>query len=220
MAAPPPTLYKYCPPERIDILDGFRVHFSPPSGFNDVFDSDDPVQPGGRFLTVVRRDERRNRLGVLCLTEKADNHLMWVHYAKGHTGFVLGFNANAPFLQEGKLGPIKYAGKPDRISDKKACFYKSKDWAHEAEWRCVREFKESESRLAAIEPELITEVVFGWNMDRSNISRIINALTVREMGPALFRSDLDRQRQTIVKRQVKFRPCPHCTGKGYHVRER
>ena len=28
---------------------------------------------------------------ILCLTEQSNNHLMWVNYARNHTGFVLGF---------------------------------------------------------------------------------------------------------------------------------
>jgi hypothetical protein len=36
---PPSTLYKYFPPERIYIISDFHIRFSPPSSFNDVFDS-------------------------------------------------------------------------------------------------------------------------------------------------------------------------------------
>jgi hypothetical protein len=35
----PRTLYKYCQPERLDILRDLKVRFSPPSEFNDTFDS-------------------------------------------------------------------------------------------------------------------------------------------------------------------------------------
>ena len=37
---PPSVLYKYCPPARIDIFENFAVRFSPPSEFNDTFDTE------------------------------------------------------------------------------------------------------------------------------------------------------------------------------------
>jgi hypothetical protein len=36
---PPAILYKYLPPERIDVLENQELRFSPPSKFNDTFDS-------------------------------------------------------------------------------------------------------------------------------------------------------------------------------------
>jgi len=39
----PSTFYKYCPPERIDILENLEVRFSSPSDFNDF------LTPGIRF---------------------------------------------------------------------------------------------------------------------------------------------------------------------------
>ena len=44
-ARPPHTLYKYYPPERIDVLDRLHVRFSPPTDFNDAFDSFHSVPP-------------------------------------------------------------------------------------------------------------------------------------------------------------------------------
>lgn len=37
-------------------------------------------------------------IGVLSLTEDPNNLLMWAHYAKSHTGFVLEFDNNHPFF--------------------------------------------------------------------------------------------------------------------------
>jgi hypothetical protein len=81
----PPTLYKYCPPERIDILSDVRIRFSPPSEFNDTFDTQfrpapsEKVSPSERAKLRIARSGRRNQLGILCLTKDPDNHLMWVN---------------------------------------------------------------------------------------------------------------------------------------------
>lgn len=38
-SAVPATLYKYLPPERIDVLENLEIRFSSPAEFNDTFDS-------------------------------------------------------------------------------------------------------------------------------------------------------------------------------------
>jgi hypothetical protein len=37
--------------------------------------------------------------------------------------------------------------------DTNVCFYKSDQWKYEEEWRCVRSFGGSESRVAGIDPQ-------------------------------------------------------------------
>src|SRR3954464_4604642 len=75
----PLILYKYLPPERVDILENHELRFSSPSSFNDTFDT--------HYLALKGKDAGRARiafrsaLGILCLTEHQNDHLMWVHYA-------------------------------------------------------------------------------------------------------------------------------------------
>ena len=59
----PPILYKYCPPERIDIITSFRIRFSPPSEFNDTFDT--------RFIPPVSEREKGARIGPRQTPESA-----------------------------------------------------------------------------------------------------------------------------------------------------
>jgi hypothetical protein len=94
---PPAILYKYLPPDRIDILENLQLRFSRPTDFNDTFDSDFLVPTSQGIGAKPARYHLKNQLGVLCLTEKADNHLMWIHYAQKHNGFILGFNTQARF---------------------------------------------------------------------------------------------------------------------------
>ncbi len=214
----PRMLYKYCPPERIDILDGLRVRFSPPSDFNDTFDSYDPVSPGARFRTMVRRHRYRDALGILCLTTKADSHLMWVHYARNHTGFVIGFNSSASFFKEGDLRFVEYKPKPKRASHKRACLYKSPEWAYEEEWRCVRRFKESQSRLVAIETDLISEIILGWKMEGLHVAKISQSLTARVSKPAFFQSNPEIQEQKFANRPIELIRCQGCGGRGFNMK--
>src|ERR1700733_10768916 len=90
---PPPIFYKYSPPERNDVLEMMHVRSSPPSDFNDTFDSHFLVPKSRGREGILDRIRLKNALGILSLTERSDNHLMWVNYARNHTGFVLGLDS-------------------------------------------------------------------------------------------------------------------------------
>jgi len=176
--APQPVLYKYCPPERIDIIYSFRIRFSTPSEFNDIFDTLSVPPPASESpRAMLTRARRRNGLGILCLTEESDNHLMWVNYARDHTGFVIGFRTSSPFFQADGTGLRKviYDARPSESPEEDACFYKSPDWKYEKEWRYVRTFGDSEDRLVNIYDEnLIAEIIFGHSMKDGDISQIVS----------------------------------------------
>src|SRR5438105_3201695 len=121
--SPPGVLYKYCPPERLDIFENWSIRFTGPTHFNDRFDGHWPKNPqlGKEDYVQFYRT-----LGVLCLTEDPDNHLMWVHYAAQHRGFVVGFRTdNALFFEkDAELGKVEYRTCPKDIMppSKRVCF--------------------------------------------------------------------------------------------------
>ena len=84
----PTILYKYFPPERIDVFESLQLRFSRPTEFNDTFDSHYLVPTKQGLPAIANRLKLRSRLGILCLTEDPDNHLMWVNYAAKHTGLL------------------------------------------------------------------------------------------------------------------------------------
>jgi hypothetical protein len=220
---PPNVLYKYYPPERLDFFETLQVRFSSPSQMNDAFDSHFLVPtdlPRARTARLLWRD----KMGILSLTERPDNHLMWVHYAKNHTGFVVGFDAHADFFQQDNrvLRKVEYKTGPDVLpqGDIEVCFAKANDWEYEKEWRCVREFVPTESRMVSIHPSLVVEVIFGSQMQTWQISRIIQALTQFQMFP---RTKLFQARPSRTEWVVEIRPrelilCPHCEGDGFVAR--
>lgn len=217
----PLILYKYCPPERIDIIENLQIRFSPPSEFNDAFDTYHLLAQPAPMSAKLGRSTLRNRLGVLCLAERADNHLMWVNYAKNHTGFVLGFEACAPFFQEDQrvLRKVIYQSRPPVFDapEESACYYKSPDWEYEQEWRCVRRFAHSESRLASIEASMIKEVILGYQMEVWNISRLIQYDAALEMRAAFSASSPSHTKWKFINKPKRVSVCEHCSGAGYHV---
>jgi hypothetical protein len=221
----PKVLYKYLPPERIDILENMEVRFSPPTDFNDTFDADFLIPLHSDPSAFRNRSILRRRLGIICLTEEPDDHLMWVHYAKNLTGFALGFDTNAPFFRvDGRvLNKVSYQNIPYVTADPgmDVCFHKSKTWEHEREWRCVRYFERSDPRVVRIEPSLITNIIFGWKMEAWQIARIMLYATAHEMIPStqFFVSSPSRKYWIFENKPKTVTLCDKCNGDGYLIND-
>lgn len=111
-------------------------------------------------------------LGVLCLTSKAENLLMWAHYASNHTGICIGFDsAVAPFesaraVRYQEERPCVRAidlSRDDENLIEKVLFTKSPHWVYEFEWRCIkRAIKDEEllyyKELISAEPHRQSEI--------------------------------------------------------------
>jgi hypothetical protein len=176
------------------MLENLELRFSRPSEFNDTFDT---------------------HYG-------ADNPLMWVHYARNSTGFVLGFDTTTGFFDDDSraLRKVIYQEGPNirPDADLSACFYKSDRWEHEQEWRCVRAFQSSESRMVTITPSLVTEVVLGPKMERWQIARLVECITNYEMTHTQFRVASPSKKSWVIETKPRtVSLCPHCTGNGYVI---
>ncbi len=119
---------------------------------------------------VIQLTEAKCRgLGIACLSEKADDLLMWSHYADGHTGYCLEFDGSvAPFAlamavqystQRLKVHP--YTLKPEDAHGMKALLVKHTCWAYEKEWRVL---STDGPGLSKYPPERLTAVYFGMRM--------------------------------------------------------
>jgi Protein of unknown function (DUF2971) len=220
----PAVLYKYLPPERIDILENMELRFSRPSEFNDTFDSDYLVPMSQGLKGKTARVVLKSRLGILCLTEQPHDQLMWVHYARNHTGFALGFNARASFFQENDriLRKVVYQKGPKVWSeaDASVCFYKSDEWMHEKEWRCVREFQRTEPRVMGIEPSLVTQIIFGHRMEAWQIARIMQYTNALDMTNVQFLLSTPSPTSWTIETSPKtMSVCGTCGGNGYLMKD-
>ena len=93
-------------------------------------------------------------VGILSLTEKRDNLLMWAHYAAEHTGYVIGFDTTHEYWNNfgdekgsdhaGVLRKVDYSDQRPSpkhlaaVSRTEMYFAKSREWEHEQEWRVFR----------------------------------------------------------------------------------
>lgn len=176
-------LYKYCPPERIDILDQKLVGLTKPRFFNDPFELssnisaiDDPIEMSR--LTI----EHTKNYVVLSLSELPDEPLVWGHYAVSLTGFVIGFDANQEILishsAHRKVGKVTYTkARPTRprlddFTEDEIFFTKPDFWSYEREWRIldVQDAATSgppsktayDTRMFTLNPAAVVEVICGW----------------------------------------------------------
>lgn len=129
-----------------------------------------------------------SKIGLLSLSEKCDNILMWSHYANNHNGFVVGLNPEW-FLTDERfqhIAPITYQAEYPLISgldDYEVQFYKkfytkSILWQYEKEWRISA--NHILNRKIQISKRAISEVIFGSRTSDKDIlkwkRKIINVL--------------------------------------------
>ena len=99
-----------------------------------------------RWLLDVSRtvQDRMSAIrGLVCLSESPGSLLMWSHYAKDHTGYVVGIDPGtlAADAIHG-LAPVQYGNERSKVSrdrpkDYAEFFAKSEDWSYEKEWRTI-----------------------------------------------------------------------------------
>jgi len=216
---PPPILYKYYSPERLSIFEEPSVRFSSPDAFNDAFDSYAPdVRIDGEPIRTARQN-----LGIVCLTEEPNDHVMWVHYGAQHTGFVIGFDtSDEVFKSEGAtLDYVRYEPTPKPMpTGIRHCFYKGEEWDHESEWRCVRVFPEGQLRDVPVKKTAIRELIIGRHMKAYHIVQILRHVESSESG---FKLDLNFAQLDSISRSVQVTPfpltiCTSCHGYGLRYR--
>lgn len=143
--------------------------------------------------------------GVFCLSETADNLLMWAHYADNHRGAVFQFDTDSCFFQDGSLGDdtpnsgkVEYVDKRPVLSHSnlrspKLLFRKSPEWAYEREWRFIRRLNEAERVietaglpicLFGLPTDSITGVVIGCGVSDDDRVRLIQAVSHSPIGGA------------------------------------
>lgn len=137
-------------------------------------------------------------IGVLSLTEKSDNLLMWAHYAQQHQGFVLEFDEGHSFFQQehehpefGRPLKLTYSiERPRQISmtqltNQEFFLTKSKEWEYEQEWRMLRLLSDSNIKMPTrsgmvhlfpIPSDCIIGLILGCRMlekDRNEIRKLL-----------------------------------------------
>jgi hypothetical protein len=138
-----------------------------------------------RQVSNIYHEKSNELIGVLCLTEKKDNLLMWSHYADSHKGFCIKFNTSHKFFNKKRtendefyhLREVVYLEKrPNKtmsnMSGVDLLLQKSNIWAYEKEWRFCGVLHDSDYKIDS-EPlnvhlfkfpkSIIQEIILGVN---------------------------------------------------------
>lgn len=134
--------------------------------------SDQGLAMGAKIDEMLNRD-----LGVLSLSAKYDDLLMWSHYTESHRGFVLEFDTGSTFFNQahppshvaanqeeidafkseyGFLRQVEYSDLRSSVVVTQLTFdhllVKSKGWEYESEWRMLMPLDYADAKFEALEP--------------------------------------------------------------------
>lgn len=148
-------------------------------------------------------NEASQRIGILCVSKRADDIQMWSHYANHHKGIAIGLDlSKAGGALKGQFGEVKYR-KPRRGIDPwlassnpewfkqitETIFTKGQDWIHESEYRRVFRLVDlihtkpdkngCRHYLLDIDGDAIREVIFGCRIEKPNKTLIMDQLQRR-----------------------------------------
>jgi hypothetical protein len=134
-------LFKYLPPERIDVLENMKIRFTSVVSLNDPYES---LMRLGGINAFVDHKLGDNGFKFVSLSRNNENLLMWSHYSASHEGYILAFDRNHSFFSTAEA--VRYrriranfngakipCSKEDIL--KHVVLEKAIDWAYEEEER-------------------------------------------------------------------------------------
>ncbi|PKH59882.1 DUF2971 domain-containing protein [Halomonas sp. Choline-3u-9] len=200
-------LYKYLPPERVDVLEAMRIRFTSVVSLNDPFEC---LLKIGEHEYAVDPNEAKNSTKFLSLSRNHQNLLMWAHYADCHKGFVIGFHRGNGFFKNSntvryrKLRSDLNGAQPHRLASqeitKAIALEKAIDWAYEEEERLFlddvpndlvlvgKDYWQQSILLNSFPKDSLAAVYLGVRASNSLISRIEIALSKHDTEIPIYRA--------------------------------
>jgi|SRR5690606_37285824 len=215
--------YKYLPPKRLSYLDNELLRYTQPIDLNDPFECLPKKPTEKEFKDVIKKVSEllpkmgiplnenveilelekmyreayvkvNNDIGILSLTKKWNNTLMWAHYTNSHKGFCVGFDPEDKYFQDylstnreksKTVKEVVYSDKrveiPMEFENKELGFEpfitKSTDWRYEEEIRVISTLNLSDKKedgnpvdihLFKVPHNSIKEIIAGANMEKNN----------------------------------------------------
>jgi hypothetical protein len=174
-----------------------EIYFASAASFNDPFDSKVHMDFSGTPVTAQQQaailgdlQKDVNGLGMLCVSTKPDNILMWSHYALNHTGICLQFDAKVSLFKV--VQPIAYSGPFPAVHATKSSrdeqmsgnlLTKASDWGYESEWRA---FDFSGPGLKKFDPAVLSGIIFGCRTPSKDRDFVRRAAARGQCHPAFF----------------------------------
>jgi hypothetical protein len=147
------------------------------------------MRPENVRATAAEIQERHARalaesVGVLCLSTKPNDILMWSHYGDSHRGVCLEFDGHSQLVREAQQVMYRPVREPIRpySEDKlqmmeKALLTKSDRWSYESEYRLLR--YRSGPGLVEFDPTALIGIILGANADLAIYTEVSSWITAR-----------------------------------------
>jgi hypothetical protein len=131
-----------------------------------------------RDLAKLTADVERmldSQIGILCLSAKPDDILMWSHYAWSHTGICLEFCSDSPTCAFRNARPVRYQEEYPKASivttppidlQHVVAYTKASSWSYEQEWRLIDHG--SGPGVKMFDPRDLTGVILGARVSEAN----------------------------------------------------
>lgn len=136
-----------------------------------------------------------SRVGLLCLTEKPDDLLMWSHYASSHKGICLGFDKEAASFaiaqivhyqdERPNVNPVQQD--PEAMLDR-ALLTKGSHWAYERERRVVN--YKGGARNYQHPPSDLLCIILGAQISDQHRQAVRKWALEHPTSPALYQAEL------------------------------
>jgi hypothetical protein len=138
--------------------------------------------------------ELADYLGILSLSAKRDNILMWSHYSNSHQGFCLEFDiSKAPFVNAHHVTYQRDRCRYDisavhsETNVRNLLLTKYEDWRYEEEWRIIAP---KGGATYEFPPEALTGVIFGCRMSDGDKAKVRNWIRQSASQPQLYQAGL------------------------------
>ena len=147
-------------------------------------------------ISQITFDVQDKILGILSLTTKWDDILMWSHYGDFHQGICYGFDLKALQNSEEFLygGFVHYSNEyplidPIESIEKEAAklqtHYKAYNWNYEKEYRLVKVYEDdidqfSKKRIFKVPDTVFKEIIVGNDFPENELKEIINIASTKK----------------------------------------
>jgi hypothetical protein len=155
--------------------------------------------------------ENLKHYGVISLTKKSKNILMWSHYADCHKGFCIGFNSKKLYdsLKAMTLRPMHYDKKYPIIKPLgdtlnlyiKQFYSKSNNWSYEKEYRLILEGRAN--KPLKFDPAAVSQIILGCKIQPEHKNEIIKIIDDNYIGLPVFQAERHLEKFKLVLTQIR-----------------
>lgn len=181
---------------------------------------------GARILQKKAHTILEELVGILCLTENENSHLMWAHYANSHKGLLIEFDTSDSFFDQRKseadslrhLVKVDYQAKRKRYTLshlKEEDLYTVKDiaWSYENEWRMMVALKDADENfeqhgntihLFKFPFRAIKRVILGANSNQALEKRVIDTWHKNFSHAKIYKAEVDHKEYILNYEEIKI----------------